>query len=578
MELVHIDLSHLSVSPANMRHGRKAPDISDLLPSVRARGILMPLLVRPKPVPSEVEGGAEGRFEIVAGRRRYHAALALVEEGATVEPVPCAIMAAGDDASALEASLIENIARLDPDEVSQWETFSRLITEGREVAGIATTFGVTELMVKRALALGNLLPRIRGLYRQGKIDAASIRHLTLATKARQKEWLRLYADKEAYVPTGQRLKHWLFGGQSIPATAALFDLADYPAPIVADLFGEERYFSDAAAFWTLQEEAVRALRGKYLTAGWSDAVILGQGEHFQGWEHERVGKAKGGKVYISVSHQGEVEAHEGWLSRKEAKRLAKGDQPEPAKPPRPEVTANLQNYIDLHRHAAVRAVLAGEPGVTLRLMLAHAIAGSSLWHIRIEDQRAGNPDIRKSIEASPSEAAFGEKRRKALGLLGLDPETATIAGRHGGDDAAGLFPRLMKLPDQEVMAILGVVMGETLASGSAEVEAVGCHLAVAMETAWRADDAFFDLIRDREVVTAMMAEVAGPAVAQANAGEKVKARKAVIRDCLSGSNGRAKVEGWLPRWLRFPAATYTERGGPRTVAHWERLQSLSGQA
>lgn len=39
MELKHLNLSQLSVSPANMRRGRRAPDISDLLPSVRERGV-----------------------------------------------------------------------------------------------------------------------------------------------------------------------------------------------------------------------------------------------------------------------------------------------------------------------------------------------------------------------------------------------------------------------------------------------------------------------------------------------------------------------------------------------------------
>ena len=42
MELQHIEIGRLRPSPLNMRHGRKAPDISDLLPSVRARGILQP--------------------------------------------------------------------------------------------------------------------------------------------------------------------------------------------------------------------------------------------------------------------------------------------------------------------------------------------------------------------------------------------------------------------------------------------------------------------------------------------------------------------------------------------------------
>src|SRR3546814_3266009 len=110
-----------------MRYGSKAPDVSDILPSIRARGVLVPLLVRPGPVPSDVEGGSTETFEIVAGSRRFHAAQIAVQESGEADPLPCAIMEDGDDASALAASLIENIARLDPDEVSQWETFSRLV-------------------------------------------------------------------------------------------------------------------------------------------------------------------------------------------------------------------------------------------------------------------------------------------------------------------------------------------------------------------------------------------------------------------------------------------------------------------
>ena len=58
-----IPLTDLKVSRLNMRHGRKAPNIDDLLPSVRASGIRQPLLVRP-----------EGKgFGIVAGRRLFFA-------------------------------------------------------------------------------------------------------------------------------------------------------------------------------------------------------------------------------------------------------------------------------------------------------------------------------------------------------------------------------------------------------------------------------------------------------------------------------------------------------------------------
>jgi ParB family chromosome partitioning protein len=261
MELKHIDIAKLCISAANMR-ARGKPDLSHILPSIRARGVLVPLIVRP------TEEEEEDRFEIVAGKRRYHAALTVAAEGGEDEPLPCAIMEAGDDAAALEASLIENIARLDPDEVTLWETFTRLVREGRSPEDIALTFGLTELQVKRTLALGNLLPRIRGLYRKGDIDAATVRHLTLAPKARQREWLALLDDPDAHCPTGQQLKAWLFGGASIPVSAALFDVADYQGEIVSDLFGEDRYFADSGSFWTAQTAAVEAKAATYREAGW----------------------------------------------------------------------------------------------------------------------------------------------------------------------------------------------------------------------------------------------------------------------------------------------------------------------
>jgi len=61
--LCDIPLDELHISKLNMRHGRKMPDISDILPSIRTSGLRQSLLVRP-----EGEG-----FGIVAGRRRYFA-------------------------------------------------------------------------------------------------------------------------------------------------------------------------------------------------------------------------------------------------------------------------------------------------------------------------------------------------------------------------------------------------------------------------------------------------------------------------------------------------------------------------
>jgi ParB family transcriptional regulator, chromosome partitioning protein len=569
MKLAFIALDKLTISPANMRAGKKPPDITNILPSVRKRGVLQTLLVRPNCSPDS--------FEIVAGNRRFHAAKAVANENGVAEPLPCAIIEAGDDAAALEASLIENVARLDADEVTRWETFTRLVKEGRSVDEIATTFGLPELAVKRTLALGELLPRIRQLYRAEEIDATSIRHLTLATKAQQKAWLALYDDPDASFPNGYQLKAWLFGGASISTSVALFDLADYKGRIVADLFDEDGYFADANDFLVAQMAAIEVRKAAYIEDGWSDVVVQPLGQYFETYEHVATPKRKGGRVYVAIRQNGEVSFHEGYLTRKEAKRIEKGESPQTVtKTVRPEITSAMTAYVDLHRHAAVRNELAAHPHVALRVMVAHAICGSPLWRVEAQGQRNRNEAITESIETSVAEARFDERGRAILAVLGFDEDepTATL-GHEPNNGISGLFARLLDLPDPVVMEVLALVMAETLASGTCLIETIGVQLNVKMADYWVADNAFYSLIRDREILTAILSEVGGVAVAQAHAAEKTKVIKGVINDYLTGENGRSKVEAWLPRWMAFPPSAYTERGGVASVKAATRAKWLA---
>ena len=548
-----------------MRHGKRAPDVFDILPTIRARGVIQTLLVRP--------ANADGCFGIVAGSRRFHASIIVADERRATGKInpealllPCGILEDGDDAAAIEASMIENMARLDADEVRQWESFTRLVREGREADDIAATFGLPELTIRRVLALGNLLPRIRDLYRSEKIDRATVRHLTLASKSQQKAWLALYDDPDSYVPTGHQLKAWLFGGQSIPARFALFSLDDFAGATIADLFGEDRYFADPDVFWTAQNAAIEAARTAYLEQGWSDVLVVPPSEHFHSWEYEKASKRKGGRVYVDVRGTGEVTFHEGYVTRSEARRIERGEDKPSEKPKRPELSSTLQTYLDLHRHAAVRAAMLDHPGIALRLMVAHAIVGSHLLIVRPEPQTTRNEEVRESLETCRAEAVFDEHRRAALNLLGFSVEEPTVTGGNGDDySVVGVFLHLVALPDEDVMRIITVVIGETLAAGSPAVEAVGGEIGIAMADWWQADDALFALLRDREVLGRIVAEVAGETVAAANAKEKSKTLKRIVQDHLAGNEGRARVENWVPRWMQFPPSAYTARGGVGTV-------------
>lgn len=567
MDLQHIPLDHLKVSTLNMRHARKAPDISDILPSIRARGVQQPLLVRKN---------GKG-YEIVAGRRRFFSLKQIAKEGGESTPVPCAVMEDGDDAAALEASLIENTARLDPDEVVRWETFSRLVKEGRTVDDIAATFGVTEIMVRRALALGNLLPGIRQAYRHEEIDAQTVRHLTLASETQQAEWLKLFQDPEQRAPSGWQLKQWLFGGE-VSTETALFPLETYKGGIVTDLFDETGYFDDLDQFWTLQNAAVAAKRDALQAKGWSDVVVLDVGERFHTWDHVKTPKKDDGRVYIEVRETGAVTFHEGYVTSKEhQRRLRKTTDGDGEKAPssvRPELTNPAQNYIELHRHAAVRHTLLSHPGVTLRLMVAHAIGGSALWQTKPDPQTTRKDETAESIAKSKAETAMAEERKAVLKLLGL-PEHGHSVVRSNGDDyrVVELFAVLLKLPDDAVMRVLAIVMAETLQAGSAVVEALGTHLKVDMRDYWQADDAFFDLLRDKAAVNAMVRHIGGKRVADANVTATTKVQKEIIRDFLTG-DGRKKAEGWQPRYMEFPFKAYTKDGGGRLSDNTARIKSF----
>jgi ParB family chromosome partitioning protein len=566
MELMHIPLSELAIAKVNVRHGVKKADYKDLIPSIKERGILQPLLVR-----------KNGRgYEIIAGRRRFLAACSLEKEGLEVEAVPCAIMAKGDDAAAVEASLIENVAHLPMDDMDQFEAFQRLLKEGRSIEDIAHVFGVTELTVKRRLAIANLAPKIRQLYRAEDIDAETLRALTMASKQQQKDWLALYEDEEQQAPMGQGLKRWLLGGQNISTKTALFDLATYQGEIVADLFGEESYFANPDSFWALQDKAMAAKRDELLAQGWTRVEVMLRGDRFHEWDFEKTTKKKGGAVFITTSERGEVEFHEGYLLRAEARKRDKQEsgEAEPPKAAKPELTAPMQNYVELHRLASIRLELLVHPQIALRLVLAHMVVGSSLWMVKPDPMKTAKPEIGASVAANPATVAFEERRRELLTLCGFEADRTELV-RPNGDDysLAHLFARLLKLPEVDVLRLLALAMAETLACGAATAEAVAMTTSATLND-WRPDDTFFDLLGGKDVVQAMLADIASPAVADGNKGETAKVQKGIIQDFLHGSNGREHKMDWLPHYFQFPPKAYTGRGGVSAVDKWSTAASL----
>ena len=563
-ELRYIAIENLRPSKLNVRrHGAKKLD--ELVGSIEALGILQSLLVR--------ETDEPGIYEIHAGKRRYLAATKLhAQANPDFDQLPCIIMQPGDDVEAIEASLAENLQRLPMDEMDQYEAFKRLADGGMTGDDIASHFGISTHVVERRLAIARLIPDLRRMYRRGDIDARTIRLLTLATPERQRAWIKLEGDGKA--PPSWQLKQWLLGGAQISTKAALFDSALYDETqggIVRDLFADDpahdgAFFADPAQFWELQNQAIKERAEAFAENGWP-VTIINPDERFQSWDWQPARKADGGQIVIEVQPDGHVEFHKGILPKKSARKAAAatatGDEARSDEPAKPELSGPLNNYCDLIRLAAVKTALAKKPKIALRLMLAHALTSSGHWRAIAEPMTAANDTVADAMTSNADVAAFEAIRDDVAGLLGLDPG-ASLTGQTDWDGSrlAEIFAALIELSDAEVNRILAAVMAETLMLGSGIVDTIGASLDVTAQWSAEGNDAFFALIRDRDITRAILADVCGADVASAHQTATGKKHKEIARMAIDGK-GREKVNDWCPPWLAFPQGQLTDR--PLTV-------------
>ncbi len=169
--------------------------LDELAQSVREHGIMQPVLVRP------VEGG---RFEIIAGERRWRAA-----QRAGLREVP-ALIKAVPDASALAIGLIENIQREDLNPLEQANGLARLIDEfGLTHDAVAKAIGRSRSAVTNLLRLRELAKPVQEYVMAGRLDMGHARALLgLAAGAQTAAAARVVAQGLSVRET-ERLVHHL---------------------------------------------------------------------------------------------------------------------------------------------------------------------------------------------------------------------------------------------------------------------------------------------------------------------------------------------------------------------------------
>ena len=182
--------------------------LNELASSIKAQGIMQPILVRPVP---------GGKFEIIAGERRWRAA-----KLAGLASVPVLVREVADNA-ALAMALIENIQREDLNPLEQAVGIQRLVTEfGATHDQAADMVGRSRSAVTNLLRLLGLAVPVRDLMQQGKLDLGHGRALLALAGMQQLEAARTVISKSLSVRETEKLVGQLLrGSERNPAKKAV---------------------------------------------------------------------------------------------------------------------------------------------------------------------------------------------------------------------------------------------------------------------------------------------------------------------------------------------------------------------
>jgi ParB family chromosome partitioning protein len=205
-ELAELPVRRIKPGKYQPRTRMDQASLAELADSIRARGILQPIVVRPV---------ADGEYEILAGERRWRAA-----QLAGLERVPALVREVPDDA-ALGIGLIENIQREDLSPIEEAAGLKRLIDEFHLThEDVAKAVGRSRSAVTNLLRLLELAKAVQDMLLEGRIDMGHARALLGVSKAKQVELAEQVAARGLSVREAERLVQHVAHPPRTPAKAA----------------------------------------------------------------------------------------------------------------------------------------------------------------------------------------------------------------------------------------------------------------------------------------------------------------------------------------------------------------------
>lgn len=217
-----IDLKRLKESPTNPRHHFDEKKLDDLAASIRQKGIIEPLVVRP-----DKKGD---RFEVVVGARRLRAA-----RKAGLTEAPCMIRQLSDR-DVVEVQLIENNQRADVHPLEESEGFARLLEfEGYTAELVAEKIGRDVSYIYKRLQLATLIDELKKIFFDGKITITHATMLCRLSADAQKEsldglfeteWRKGQRVATDVAITPRQLNDWIHTHVLRSLATVAWDLAD----------------------------------------------------------------------------------------------------------------------------------------------------------------------------------------------------------------------------------------------------------------------------------------------------------------------------------------------------------------
>ena len=161
-------IDRIRPNPNQPRRDFDEKELQDLAASIREKGVIQPLILRPHPA-------EPGGFEIVAGERRWRAA-----QAAGVHDLP-AVVRDLDDTEVLELAIIENVQRADLNPIEEAQGYRQLMDRfGHTQERLAEALGKSRSHIANLLRLLTLPEPVLELLRTGTLSAGHARALVTA--------------------------------------------------------------------------------------------------------------------------------------------------------------------------------------------------------------------------------------------------------------------------------------------------------------------------------------------------------------------------------------------------------------